>query len=266
VNAEHPGIGAVGTTPETPPSPGAPRRRFTVLDRRVSVNQMIGPPLSAHLFSLTDDLAVVRVHTQVAEGDVSKVRKGMKASFTVAAYADGDVTFTGRVVDWRLLPASEHGAIFYTVLVEAKNQRDPATGAWRLRPGMTATVDLVRDQRDHVWKVPTAALSFQPEGDYLTDASRAKLASWQQRPDAADWKPVWVAGHDGKPWPVFVKVGGKDAQGRPALHDAQFNEALDWDPELQPRPEPGDPATYPQAIIGTPPPRGGLFNPPQIKF
>jgi HlyD family secretion protein len=259
---DRPGIGTLapeGTTPEH-------KRSFIVLDRKVSLNQEVGPPASAQLFTLAGSLDRMQVVTQVVEGDIFKIRRGLKANFTVAGGGDNEPTFHGTVEDIRLVPTSNHGAVFYNVLIDIQNQRD-ASGDWLLRPGLTASVDIVRRAHDRAWKLPNAALNFQPEESVITPAARAKLARWQEHKDRPLWRAIWVRGTDQRPWPVFVRTGGNNAQGEPGLSDSQFTEVLEWDPELSPRPEPGKPATYPRVIIGMPAAKkNGLFSPPNIKL
>jgi HlyD family secretion protein len=253
-----PGLGALAPEGTQP----AGKRKFIVLDRKVELNQQVGPPASAQLFLLGGDLAQMQAIAQVAEGDIGRVRRGQRADFTVSAYGD-DVAFSGKVADMRLLPTSDHGAIFYRVVIDVPNRKDQATGDWQLRPGMTASVDVVVRRHENVWKLPIAAVNFQMPEEHQTDAARAKLAQWQARKDADQWKAVWVMGSGGKPWPVFARLGGNDGQGDSAIHDAQFDEVLEWDPDL-PAPDPKAP---PQFIIAAPPTgKGGLFKLPPVKF
>jgi hypothetical protein len=123
------------------------------------------------------------------------------------------------------------------VIIEAKNQRDPATG-----------------------------LGFQPEESRLSEAARAKLRRLQELKDADQWRTVWVVGEDKKPWPVFIRVGGTNKAGDAGIRDLTFVEVLEWDPELVPAPQPGKPGTYPEVIIAAPQARSGLFNTPNLKF
>jgi HlyD family secretion protein len=256
--SQAPGLGSLvpeGTEPRR-------KRRFIVLDRKVELNQQVGPPASAQLFLLGGDLAQMQAVAQVAEGDIGRVRRGQQADFTVSTFGD-EVLFTGRVADLRLLPTSDHGAIFYKVVIDVANRKDPATGDWQLRPGMTASVDVVVRRHDGIWKVPIPAVNMQMPEEYQSDAARAKLGQWQARKDADQWKAVWVAGAGGKPSPVFVRLGGTNGVGDTAIHDAQFDEVLEWDPDF-PAPDPKAP---PQFIIGAPPAgKGGLFKLPPVKL
>jgi HlyD family secretion protein len=242
------------------------KRRYTVIDRKVVLGQLIAPPASAQLFTLASDLAHMQVHAQVSENDIGKIRSGLAATFTVYAYSEGDVRFHGKVVEIRPMPASLHGAVFYDTLIDVPNERDKSTKEWKLRPGMTAAVDIILREHPKVWKVPSAAINFQLDEHYQSEAARAKLARWHTKADQDDWKPVWILDSTGKPWPIFVRVGGKNQAGETAIGDGQFNEVLEWDSELNPKPAPQTPATYPRVITGAPPPgKKGLFDRPNVR-
>jgi HlyD family secretion protein len=253
-----PGLGSLAPEGAAPQS----KRKFIVLDRKVELNQQVGPPASGQLFLLGGSLAKMQAIAQVAEGDIGRVRTGQTAEFSVATYGE-DVLFAGRVADIRLLPTSDHGAIFYRVVIDVDNKEDQATGAWQLRPGMTASVDVVVRRHEKVWKVPLAAVNLQMPEEYKTDAARQKLKLWQSRKDADQWKAVWVLGGDRKPVPLFLRLGPNTGE-EAGIHDAQFDEVLQWDPDLQPAPDPNNP---PRFIIGAPPPgNGGLFKLPPVKL
>lgn len=260
---DHPGLGKVDVND----TPRREKRKYLVMDRKVRLNELIQPPGSGHLFTLVNDLAEVQLQAQVAEGDISKVQVGQQADFTVSAYSENDLHFKGTVSEVRMLPASELGAIFYKVLLHVPNQRD-SSGNWQLRPGMTASVDIIRRKHDDAWKMPTSALNFQLEDNQQSEAARTKLARWQERKDRELWKPVWVLDAGKKPYPMFVRLGGKNlSSGETGIRDAQFVEVLEWDPELSPQPAAGNEATYPRVINGAPPSgNGGLFKLPNIKF
>src|SRR5207248_5958843 len=104
--------------------------------------------------------------------------------------------------------------VFFTTVVDVENRKDSATGGWMLRPGMTASVDLITRSRANVWKVPTAALNFSLEEAYQTPAAKARLEQWRHRSDPEDWRPIWVWDEARKCcWPIFVRIGGlKDGQ------------------------------------------------------
>jgi HlyD family secretion protein len=241
------------------------RRKFIVLDRKVELNQQVVPGASAQLFLLGGDLAQMQVYAQVAEGDVGRVHRGQQAEFTVSTY--DDASFSGRVSDLRLLPTNDRGAIYYRVVIDVANSQDRANGDWQLRPGMTASVEIVIRRHESVWKVPQSALNFHMPDEYISEAARAKLDRWEARSDHDLWKPLWIVGADGKPWPIFARFGGADAHGDSGIRDVLSVELLEWEPELPIPPDPKAAETYPQLIIGTPPAsKHGLFNLPRIKI
>ena len=253
------GVGSLAAEGSVPPQ----RRKFTVLERKVELNQQVGPPSSAQAFLLAGDLSQMRVTAQVAEGDIGRVRRGQRAEFTVASYAD-EVRFGGRVTDLRLVPTNDHGAVFYKVLIEATNAHDPASGEWQLRPGLTASVEIVVRKRDHLWKVPLAALNLEMPEEHISEAARAKMTRWRSSADRDHWQTVWVPGEGGKPWPVLARVANS---GETAIRDVQWAGVIEWEPETTTRPDPKASATYPRVIVGAAPAKGaGLFSLPKIKI
>lgn len=239
-----------------PTLPSLGRREFLILERKVQEGQLVGPQ-SGPLFVLAGSLQSVEVHAQVAEGDVNKVRRGLPAMFTVGGYQDEDVEFRGTVKETRPLATNVKGAVYYTAIIDVGNQKDPATGEWRLRPGMTVSLDIVRREHKNVWRVPSAALNFQMEDAYLTDAARARLAQWKQRPDAGDWQTLWTWNGESAE-PLFVRIGGTDKHGEPGLKDSEGNEVLEWEAGKEPTAQ-----TPPRVIVGAPPAQApGWFDRP----
>jgi HlyD family secretion protein len=261
-----------------------------ILERKVVLGQLIGPPASAQLFTIaTNGLKEVEVHAQVAEGDIPRVQRGQHVEFTVYAYSDGNVRFSNKETstdvsnketstnDCRVklihpapikIDKLEHAtAVFYDTVIGARNRPDPKTKEWMLRPGMTASVEIIVRRHEQVWKLPMQALNFQLDEHYQTPEAKAQLADWPKRHGASDdWKPVWIM-KDKKPWPIFVRTGGTYKEGphkaETGIRDSQYVEVLEWDPELTPRPDPQAPETYPQLIIGEPPvKKPGLFDQP----
>ena len=139
--------------PESSVSAGS-RREFLILDRQVQVGQMVGPQGSP-LFTLAGDLASMEIHAQIAEGDINKVKKGLVAVFTLSGFGDDDLNFQGIVKEIRPLAVNVKGAVYYDAVIDVPNRKDADTGEWRLRPGMTASIDVIRREHKDVWKVPT---------------------------------------------------------------------------------------------------------------
>jgi HlyD family secretion protein len=243
--------------PGTADSAGS-RREYLVLDRKVQTGQMVGPQGGA-LFTLAGDLERMEVHTQVVEGDINKVKKGLTATFTLSGFGDEDLEFRGTVKEIRPLAVNVKGAVYYNAVIEVPNQRDAVTGEWRLRPGMTASVDIVRREHKDVWKVPSAALNFQLDEAYQSESARRRLAEWKLRPDHDQWHTLWTWDSVQRvPQPLFVRIGGLK-NGEPGLKDSEGNEILEWEPGTEPAAD----ATPPRVIIAAPPARSpGFFEQP----
>jgi HlyD family secretion protein len=252
-----PGTGVVS---EEPKQADTHKRSFVVLERKVSVNQEIGSSVQGHLFTLASDLQRMRVTAEVGEGDIDKVRRGMAARFSVGGGSSENAPkYTGTVEEIHLMPSNEHDAVSYRVEIDVQNEREQDSGDWKLRPGLTASVDIIRRSHRHAWKVPSAALHFEPLADQQSDAARRKLAQRDSLPHAEQWQTVWTVGADGKPWPIFVRTGGKGAHGETGIQEDRFTEALEWDSEVK------DPASL-QVITAAPPPKKSIFKVPNIKF
>src|SRR5262249_51658147 len=106
---------------EADPTPDRPKRKYIVMDRKAVLGRNVSPTETTPLFILVSDLSQMQLQTQIAEGDISKVREGMKADFTVSAYAEGNVHFRGTLSEVRMMPANELGAVFYRVLIDVAN-------------------------------------------------------------------------------------------------------------------------------------------------
>ena len=73
-----------------------------------------------------------------------------------------------------------------------------------LKPGMTATVRIITDQREHALRVPDHALRYRAWRDCRRERGRA---AQRGRPGATN--QVWVL-RDGRPVPVTVAIGLDD--------------------------------------------------------
>jgi len=234
-----------------------PKREFIVLERKVHDGQMVGPQ-GQPLFILTGGLDRLEVHAQVAEGDVNKVKPGHVAIFNVTTFADDEIEFRGSVKEIRPQATNIKGAVYYDTVIDVVNQKDPQSGEWQLRPGMTVSVEILRREHKDVWRVPSTALNFQLEDAYLTEAAKARLADWRKRPDEKDWHTLWTwDAAKQSPWPLFVRVNGQK-NGEPGLKDSEGNEVLEWEPGREP-----SAAAVPRLIITAPPAqRPGFFDKP----
>jgi HlyD family secretion protein len=156
----------------------------TIISRSVDVGQTVAASLQAPvLFTIAEDLRKMQVHTNVGEGDVGRLEKGMEASFTVDAFPGK--RFKGVIAQIRNAPQTVQNVVTYDAVLDVDNDE------LKLRPGMTATVTIVWSQRDDVVAVPNTALRFRLPPELAASASASG------GPPAASNGPPVAAGSNG---------------------------------------------------------------------
>jgi HlyD family secretion protein len=215
-------------------------------------------------FIIASDLGDLEVYAQISQGDIGRVKAGLKAQFTVDAFPEKP--FVGEITDINLMPVSVPGATFYPAVINVRN--DKADGDWILRPGMSVNVDITCDVHTNVWKLPSAATSLPPfDPRQITQAAQEKLDTRKNlKPPHDEWVVVWEM-RDKKPWPIFVRVGGKRDDGKPGIKESNSNyiEVLEWDStpsekEWVSKLDRNNEKTYPQLIIAAPQPKPSIFE------
>ncbi len=161
-----------------------------VISRNVDVGQTVAASFQTPtLFTIAQDLTKMQVETAVDEGEIGKVKEGQHATFTVDAYPD--TVFSGKVTTVRLAPQTVQNVVTYTVIVEAANPQ------LLLKPGMTATMNIMVARAENVLAVPNAALRFLPPPE-------------QKAPAAPEGPAVWRLDAQGRLEPVSVSLGVND--------------------------------------------------------
>ena len=128
-----------------------------VIKRSVEVGQTVAASLQApELFIIARSLSDMQVEAAIDEADISRVRDGQKATFTIDAFPGR--SFDGTVRQVRKAAVSAQNVVSYTVVVGFANP-----GSLML-PGMTANVRIITDTRDNVLKLPNAALRVRIAG------------------------------------------------------------------------------------------------------
>lgn len=126
-----------------------------VLTRTVEPGNAISASMSTPvLFTIAEDLGKMELQLPIHESDVSRVKAGQKATFTVDAWPDRK--FDAFVVDISYSPVVTNNVVTYTAMLSVDNT-DLA-----LRPGMTATATIIADTKADVLRVPSAALRYTP--------------------------------------------------------------------------------------------------------
>jgi HlyD family secretion protein len=114
------------------------------------------------------DISKMTVETKVRETDIHKVEKNQKVLVRVEAYPDlrltGAVTLVGTLAQEE---KERRGAKFFGVTIQV-NQTEP-----RLRPGMTARVEIQVQERAKALYVPLEAV-FEKEGRTLCYVARGR--------------------------------------------------------------------------------------------
>jgi HlyD family secretion protein len=184
----------------------------TVVSRNVTTGQTVAASFQTPtLFLIATDLTRMQVDASVSEGDIGGVTTGRPASFTVEAFPDR--TFTGEVTEVRQAPQTVQNVVTYDVVVGVKNPD------LLLKPGMTATVRIVTDERDHVVRVPDRALRFVPGGVVGTSGAATRRAAPTDRRGAGESR-VWVL-KNGHAEPVEIAVGLNDETNAEVLEGLQ---------------------------------------------
>ncbi|MGH9409034.1 MAG: efflux RND transporter periplasmic adaptor subunit, partial [Vicinamibacterales bacterium] len=154
----------------------------TVVSRDITTGQTVAASFQTPtLFLIAADLTKMQVDTNVSESDIGGVSNGQRATFSVEAFPNR--TFDGTVSQVRQAPQTVQNVVTYDVVVGTDNPQA------LLKPGMTATVHLITDERSNVLRVPEQALRFTPGG--VTGGGE------NGRGEAAA-KPIGTSGHGAK--------------------------------------------------------------------
>ena len=135
----------------------------TVISRAVDVGQTVQASMQAPvLFTIAEDLHSMQVYTNVSESDVGRLEPGMPTSFTVDAFPGQ--RFKGKVGQIRNAAQTVQNVVTYNAVIDAENPN------LKLRPGMTATVNITYAERDDVLAISNAALRFRPPPELVSSA------------------------------------------------------------------------------------------------
>jgi len=118
------------------------------------------------------DLSVMQVKTSINEIDIRRVERGQDAVVRLDAVPDS--VFTGKVTDVAYLARRERGSNVkvFDVIITLDGGENPV-----LKPGMSASVEIVAEQMDDKIFVPLESV-FQKEGKTV---AYVKSSDWQER-------------------------------------------------------------------------------------
>jgi HlyD family secretion protein len=173
-----------------------------VVSRNVTVGQTVAASFQTPtLFLIATDLTKMEVNTNVSESDIGDIKIGDEGTFTVDAFPKR--TFAGKVTQVRQSPQTVQNVVTYDVIVSVGNV-DLA-----LKPGMTASVRILLDQRADVLRVPSQALRYVPSDVGGGSARRPDGATGARRPDRASGRPAPSGADADAPTSVFVLRNGR---------------------------------------------------------
>ncbi|GFO53789.1 RND transporter [Geomonas sp. Red276] len=175
-----------------------------VVSRNVDVGQTVAASFQTPtLFTIAQDLTKMEIDTSVDESDISRLKIGQTASFTVDAYPDQQ--FTGKVTQIRNAPVVTQNVVTYVVVIGVENKE------MKLKPGMTANVSVKTQSKDDVLKVPNAALRFKPKSGKDQKGGKDRKVASEGKGAAEGGKGSGREGAGGHGGP-----GGPDGSGAPA--------------------------------------------------
>lgn len=161
-----------------------------VVSKVVEVGQTVAASFQTPtLFNVAEDLTKMQIEASVVEADIAKVKEGQTVEFSVDSYPDE--IFYGIVTQVRNEAITTSNVVTYEVIIEIDNKE------LKLKPGMTANVEIITAKKQNVFLVPNQALRF-----YMDDGSGAASKRYKD-------KGVWVM-KNGHPMRVAIKTGVSD--------------------------------------------------------
>lgn len=180
-----------------------------VLSRNVEPGQTVAASFQTPvLFTLAEDLRRMQLHVDVDEADIGQIATRQQATFSVDAYPQQ--RFEAEITKVYFAPKVVQDVVTYEALLQVNNEE------LLLRPGMTATADIITQQVDDALLVPNAALRFAPPAVRDTRSSVLRSILPGPPPQAPKQRkivdsigvqrPIWTL-EDDEPAPISVTVG-----------------------------------------------------------
>ena len=177
-----------------------------VISRNVDVGQTVAASFQTPtLFNIAQDLTQMQIDTNIDEADIGKIVVGQPVQFSVDAYPDS--VFNGKVSEIRNAPTTVSNVVTYVVVIKVDNPE------FKLKPGMTANVTIITDQKQGVLKIPNAALRFKWTEEKAEE--KGKVGAAPKKPEVGKdvsgrrTQGLWILEKD-KPKRVTVSLGISD--------------------------------------------------------
>ena len=160
-----------------------------VVSKVVEVGQTVAASFQTPtLFNVAEDLTKMQIEASIVEADIARVKEGQKVEFSVDGYPDE--IFIGKVTQVRNEAITTSNVVTYEVIIEIDNSEQ------KLKPGMTANVEIITAEKENVLLVPNKALRF-----FMEDES----GQTQRYQD----KGIWIM-QNGTPTRISIKTGVSD--------------------------------------------------------
>jgi len=179
-----------------------------VISRNCDVGQTVVASFQTpDLFLIAQDLTKMQVEAYVDEADIGKVQVHQEVRFTVDAFPER--IFNGSVSQVRFAPKEEQNVVTYATVIEVANPD------LSLRPGMTATVSIITNEKKNVLRVETIALRFKADPDdeemrELTNGAGA-TPNGEERSQGVR-QSLWVLNSTGEIKSTLIETGISDGQ------------------------------------------------------
>ena len=185
-----------------------------VLSRDVDPGATVAASLEAPtLFKIAGDLKHMELQVDVDEADVGQVAVGQKATFTVDAFSDK--RFPAEIIDIRYAPQTVNDVVTYMGILRVDNDQ------MLLRPGMTATADIVVQAIDNALLIPNAALRYTPPESQTETRSGGggvfslfrppRLGAISAPEPTGSERTIWLM-KNGVPTAINIEIGASDGQ------------------------------------------------------
>ncbi|MCK9544981.1 MAG: HlyD family efflux transporter periplasmic adaptor subunit, partial [Novosphingobium sp.] len=191
------------------------------------------------LFVIAEDLSQMKLQVSIDEADVGSVKEGQNATFSVDAFAGKTFPAVITRVDIGSNLSAEAASSSATTtstsgqVVSYAADLTVANPNLELRPGMTATADIITSRKSNVLLIPNAALRFRPQSSDGANASQSggiasTLTARPRRGNRAERtatagrgaeQTVYVVGENGQPKAVTIVIGDSDGSHTEVVSD-----------------------------------------------
>lgn len=200
-----------------------------VLARQVDPGQTVAAAFNTPtLFVIAEDLSKMKLEVAIDEADVGTVKEGQKATFIVDAFPDrtfpalitrvdigSNLSATAASASSSTATSSTGQVVSYAADLSVDNE------GLELRPGMTATADIITSDKQNVLLVPNAALRFSPQtpgqgaGGGDSGITGALSMGPRRRPGnersvtvgRGAVQQIYIVGEDGAPKAIQITTG-----------------------------------------------------------